>query len=219
MRALLAFLALSITLAAAPARAELRGKVYLITNPEAAPSEWRRRPLPGAFVAVSWTVVIPGPGHAVDSCRYREIARTDDNGEFVVEGPNFLTAAMADASYEAYSPGLDWVEPYPRARTDPKDITMALSRRSPAERLSNIALRTDPGCSTATLRDPRALLVPYLRALVDEAKTLNVDSERGRMDVRSLETALRRATGGDRPQPLRVIVVPPSAGSASPQPR
>ncbi len=218
-RVLAAALAAAMGLAVASARAELRGKVYLLVNPQAPRGEWQRRPLPGAFVAVSWTVTVPAPGHAVDSCRYSELARTDDNGEFVMEGPNFLTAGIADAAYYAYSPGLEPVTfPYPGSPISPKDITMALSARTPENRLSQISLFTDPGCRPGTLHDPRSLLVAYLRGVLDEAKTLKVDTERGRLDVQSIETALRRASGGDRPQPLRVVPRPASLQSNAPRP-
>ncbi len=219
VRALAAALAAMLGLGVATAHAELRGKVYLLVNPQAPRDEWQRRPLPGVFVTVSWTVTVPAPAHAVDSCRYSELARTDDNGEFVMGGPNFLTARLADAAYYAYSPGLEPVNfPYPGSPISPKDITLALSARTPENRLSHIALFADPGCLPGTLHDPRSLLVPYLRGVLDEAKNLKVDTERGRRDVQSIETALRRASGDERPQPLRVVPRPASSQSASPRP-
>ncbi|HYX65480.1 MAG TPA: hypothetical protein VE935_14785 [Burkholderiales bacterium] len=218
-RMLAVALATVIGLASAAACAELRGKVYLLVNPQAPRGEWQRRPLPGAFVAVSWTVIVPAPGHAVDSCRYSELARSDDKGEYVMEGPNFLTAAVADTAYYAYSPGFDPVSfPYPGSPISPKDITLTFSTRTPEERLSHIGGFTDPGCTPETLHDPRSLRVPYLRALLDEAKTLNVDTERGRRDVAYIEAVLRRATGQERPQRPRVVVVPGASEAANPQP-
>lgn len=216
-RALAAGLATLMGLAIAPAHAELRGKVYLLVNPQAPRGEWQRRPLPGAFVTVRWTVTVPAPGHAVDSCRYSELARTDDKGEFVMAGPNFLTAGIADTSYYAYSPGLEPVNfPYPGSPISATDITMAFSTRTPENRLSHLSLfsDSDPGCGT--LHDPHSLRIPYLRAVLDEAKTLNVDTERGRRDVQSIEAALRRASGGDRPVRLRAVPAPANAESAAP---
>jgi len=117
----LAVLLLSI----APAHAEQRGKVYFLVNPQAPRAEWQRRPLPGAFVAVNWTVRIPAPAHAVATSRYSELARTDEAGEYVMEGPNVFTATLGDPAYYVYSPGLESIAfPYPGSEISPKDITV-----------------------------------------------------------------------------------------------
>ena len=203
------WVALASSLLIAAAHAEQRGKVYFLVNRDAPRAEWERRPLPGAFVVLRWTVVIPAPGHAVDSCRYAELARTDEAGEYVMEGPNPITASLADASYFVYSPGVEPIAfPYGGSPMSPRDITMALSTRTPEERLSNISYYTAPGCWDKKLGDPRALLLPYLRAVLDEAKTLKVDSPRGQADLAHIEAVLRTASGLDRPQPLRVAPAP-----------
>lgn len=197
-----------LLIGAAPAKAEPRGKVYFLVNPQAPREQWERRPLPGAFVTLSWTMTIPAPAHAVSSCRYSELARTDANGEYVMEGPNPVTAHLADASYWAYSPGLEPVPfPYGGSAMLPKDITMTFSTRSAEERLSHLSLATRPGCGGDDLRDPQALYLPYLRALLDEARTLKVDSAVGQREVQYIEAVLRHASGGDQPQPLRVVPV------------
>lgn len=208
---------LLVALEADPARAELRGKVYLLVNSQAPRSQWQRVPLPQAFVEVDWSVTVPAPAHAVTTCRYSELARSNENGEYVMEGPNFLTASLAHTSYVAYSPGLEPIQfPYGGSPTTPQDITMAPTTRAPAERLSHIALFAEPGCPDTNLRDPGGLLLPYLRNVLDEAKALNVDSERARRDVEHIEAVLKRASGEDKPGPLRVEIAPSSIQGASP---
>src|SRR5512144_3079459 len=91
-RGILAGLLASFALAMPQAHAEFRGKVHMLVNPEAAGDEWRRVPLSGAYIAVFWTVTVPAPAHATSSCRYSEFARSDEKGEYVMEGPNFITA-------------------------------------------------------------------------------------------------------------------------------
>jgi len=195
-----------LTVGVVPAGAVERGAVHLLFNPQAPREEWQRRPLPGAFVALSWTILIPGPGHAVDKCLYSELAQTDSHGEYVMEGPNPLTGALADAAYFAYSPGLEPVAfPYPGSRVTPKDITMTFSTRSAEERLAQLALSATPGCFQQKLADPRGLLAPYLRALLDEARGLASRSPTGRADVEHLEAALRRVTDPGGPKVLRVV--------------
>jgi len=201
-----------LVLGIAPVHAEQGGKVYLLVNPQAPRAEWERRPLPGAYVAVSWSVTIPAPAHAVDSCRYSELARTDEKGEYVMEGPNPITAGLAHSAYSIYSPGLEPV-PFPAGGSEmlPKDITMTFSTRTPEDRLSRLSMATHPGCGGGELSDPRSLFLPYLRALLEEAKALKVETDRGRSDVRSIEATLRRATGDDRP-PQKMRVVPLQGG-------
>ena len=186
--------ALASNLLIVPAHAEQRGKVYFLVNPDAPRADWQRRPLPGAFVALSWTVVIPAPAHAVDSCRYSELARTDEAGEYVMEGPNPVTAGLGHVSYYAYSPGLEPIAfPYGGSPMSAQDITMTFSKRTPEGRLSQISLFTDPGCGDRKLSDPKALFVPYLRALLDEAQGLKVDSPSGRQGVDHIQAVLRAA--------------------------
>ena len=205
---MLAVIAITLLLGAGPAHAEQRGKVYFLVNPQAPREQWERRPLPGAFVALSWTVTIPAPAHAVSTCRYSELARTNANGEYVMEGPNPVTAHLADAAYAAYSPGLQPVPfPYGGSPMSAKEITMTFSTRSAESRLSQLSLFTSPGCGDGDLRDPHALLVPYLRALLDEARGLKVDSPVGQREVQHIEAVLRHASGDDRPRPLRVVPV------------
>jgi hypothetical protein len=220
MKALLLAGVAVLVMGIAPAQAEYRGNVYLLVNPQAPREKWERRPLPGAFVAVSWTMVIPAPGHAVDKCLYVELARTDDNGEYVMEGPNPVAAGLADAGYRAYSPGLEAIAfPYPGSRMSPKEITMAFSTRDADGRLSQLALFTDPGCPDTKLDDPRALLVPYLGALLDEAKSLKVDSPLAQRDVAQIQAALRSAAGLDRAEPMRAVPVQGRVESAAPAAR
>jgi hypothetical protein len=164
-------LAVSSLLHTAPAAAAPHGKVWLLVNPQAAREDWQRRPLSGAFVVLDWTVTVPGPGSAVAYCRYSELARTNDQGEYEMEGPNLLTALAADVSFFAYSPGLEVIAfRYPGSRMLPQDITMTMSTRTAQQRLSWLAQVSRPGCPAPEPSDPRALFVPYLRALLDEAK-------------------------------------------------
>ncbi len=213
---LLAVLALGMT----HAHAELRGTVHKVVNPQAPRAEWRRVPMPHAYVTVEWSVTIPAPGHAITSCRYSELARTDEKGEYVMAGPNFVTAGIADTRYAVYAPGLRWINfPHEGSPITPKDITLAPSRRSPEDRLSSLSANTAPGCGDPELSDPRGLIVPYLRAMLDEAKALKVDTPRGRDDVAHIESALRRASGLDKPQPLRAVPVPAPGAVQSATPK
>jgi len=203
--------------ALAPAHGEQRGRVFFLVNPQAPREEWQRRPLPGAFVALSWTILIPGPGHAVDKCVYSELARTDELGEWVMEGPNALSAALADAAYRAYSPGLELVAfPYGGSLMSPKELTMTFSTRDPQTRLSQLASSTDPGCWGAKLSDPGALFVPYVRALLEEAQAINSGSPRSRGDVEHIQAVLRRATEPSGPKTVRVVPLQGGIDAASP---
>ena len=198
-----------LALAMPQARAELSGKVHMLVNPEAPRADWRRVPLPGAYIAVFWSVTVPAPAHAITTCRYSEFARSDEKGEYVMEGPNFLTSALAEPSFLVYSPGLEPINfPYGGSLQSEKDITMARSTLSPQERLSRIASYTDPHCPVTKLNDPRGLLEVYHRALLDEARSLRVESPRGRIDLRHLEAAARSASGLDKPEPVRAVILP-----------
>lgn len=215
-RVLIGFL-VGLALAMPQARAELRGKVGMLVNPEAPRADWRRVPLPGAYIAVFWSITVPAPAHAITTCRYSEFARSDENGEYVMEGPNFVTAALAESSFLVYSPGLEPINfPYGGSLQSEKDITMAKSALPPQERLSRIAGYTDPHCPDTKLNDPRSLLETYHRALLEEARSLQVESPRGRIDLQQLEAAARRASGLNKPGPVRAVIVPsPGAAQSS----
>jgi hypothetical protein len=219
-RALAALLA-GLALAIPQARAELRGKVHMLVNPDAPRTEWRRVPLPGAYIAVFWSVTVPAPAHAVTTCRYSEFARSDEKGEYVMEGPNFVTAAVAHTWFLVYSPGAEQVNfPYGGTPQTAVDITMTKSTLAPPERLSRIWGYTDPHCPDTKLNDPHNLLDAYHRILLEEARSLQVETPMGQRELRGIEAAARRASGADKRGPVRVIVAP-SSGSmqrASPPP-
>ncbi len=203
MKRVLVSLLVGLALAVPQARAELRGTVHLLVNPEAPRAEWRRVPLLGAYIAVFWSVTVPAPAHAIYTCRYSEFARSDEMGEYVMEGPNFITTGLADTSFQVYSPGLEPINfPAGGSLQSAKDITMAKSTLAPDERLSPIAYYTDPHCPDTKLNDPRGLL--------DEARSLQVESPLGRRELRSIEAAVKRSSGLDKPGPVRVMVLPPS---------
>lgn len=219
-RVLVGFL-VGLALAMPQARAELRGKVHMLANPEAPRADWRRVPLPGAYIAVFWSVTVPAPAHAITTCRYSEFARSDENGEYVMQGPDFVTAALAESSFLVYSPGLDPINfPYGGSLQSEKDITMSRSTLPAQERLSRIAGYTDPHCPDTKLNDPHSLLEAYHRALLDEARSLQVESPRGRVDLQHLEAAARRASGLDKPGPVRAVILPSPGAiqSSSPLP-
>jgi hypothetical protein len=211
MKRFLAGFAVGVLLAAAPAQAELRGKVYVAVNPDAPRTEWRRVPLPGAFVIVDWTVTIAAPAHAVTSCRYSEIARTDTQGDYVMDGPNFVTASLARTGFSVYATGLEPVNfPGGGSPATPQDITMTWSKVPASQRLSRLSAGVDPGCGSLERKvsDPRGVLGAYLQALLDEAKMLPADSQLAREHLRSIEAAVRRNAGLDKPGPLRAVIVP-----------
>jgi hypothetical protein len=217
-RVLVGFL-VGLALAMPQARAELRGKVQMLVNPEAPRADWRRVPLPGAYIAVFWSVTIPAPAHAITTCRYSEFARSDEKGEYAMEGPNFVTAGIAETRFLVYSPGLEPVNfPYGGSLQSEKDITMARSTLSPQERLSRIAGYTDPHCPDTKLNDPRSLLEAYHRALLDEARVLQVESPRGHIDLQHLEAAARRASGLDKPGSVRTVILPSPGATQSSSP-
>jgi hypothetical protein len=201
----------ALALAMPPARAELRGKVHRLVNPEAPRLEWRRVPLPGAYIAVFWSITVPAPAHAISSCRYSEFARSDDRGEYIMEGPNFVTAGLAQTSFLVYSPGLEPINfPYGGSVQSAKDITMAKSTLAPGERLSRVAGYTDPHCPDTKLNDPRRLLDAFHRGLLDEARSLQVESDEGRRHLQSIEAAARKVSGLDEPGAIRAVIMPSS---------
>lgn len=204
-----ASLLLGFALAMPPAHADLRGKVHMLVNPEAPRAEWRRVPLPGAYIAVFWSVTVPAPAHAITTCRYSEFARSDEKGEYVMEGPNFVTAALARPSFLVYSQGMEPINfPYGGSLQSARDITMARSALTPAERLSRIVGYTDPHCLDTRLNDPGGLLGAYYRSLLEEASSLNVESSEGRSNLRSIQAAARRASDSDKPGPMRAVIRP-----------
>lgn len=218
VKRVLASLLAGLALAVPQARADWRGSVHLLVNAEAPRADWRRVPLPGAYIAVYWYVTVPAPAHAITTCRYSEFARSDDKGEYVMEGPNFITAGLAHTSFLVYSPGLELVNfPAGGSLLSAKDITMARSTLAPPARLSRIAGYADPHCPDTKLDDPRVLLNAYYRVLLDEARSLEVDTPRGRIDLQSIEAAARRASGLDKPGPIRAVIVP-SAGAIQSNP-
>ena len=215
----LACLLVGLALAMPPARAEFRGKVHMLVNPEAPRADWRRIPLAGAYVAVFWSITIPAPAHAITTCRYSELARSNDKGDYVMEGPNLITAHLAHISYLVYSPGLEPINfPYGGSLQTAQDITMALSKLSPDERLSRISGYTDPQCPDKALSDPHHLLDAFHRGLLDEARTLKVESDLGRRELEGIEAAVRRSSGLDRPGPIRAVIVPSTGAIQSSPP-
>jgi hypothetical protein len=219
MRKLLAVMLAGVLLAAAPAHAEVRGKVQLVTNPDAPRADWLRRPLAGAFVVGEWSITIAAPAHAVTTCRYSEIARSDERGEYVMEGPNIFTASLAHSSFSVYSTGLQQIDlPFGRSQAGAHDITMTWSKLAPAERLSGISMWSEPGCPTleSEIKDPHRVLNAYHQAILDEARTLNVDTERGRRDVAHIEAVIRNAADLDKPgRPLRAVIGNPAGAIQS----
>jgi hypothetical protein len=203
-----ALVAAAILLLSRPALAEVRGVVYEVLNPEAPRAEWRRQPLPSAYVSLRWDITIPAPAHATTSCRYAEIARTDAKGEYIMDGPNFITAGLASPRYSVHAAGRERVNfPYPGSRETPADITMTKSSRQPEERLSQLFLISNTGCFDRKLNDPGGVLRSYLESLVEEARALNVDSPQGRNMLRSLEASAKGPGPSDR-APIRVEAAP-----------
>ena len=207
-----------LALAMPQARGELRGVVHKLLNPEAPRAEWRRAPLPGAYVAVYWYITVPAPAHALSLCRYSELARSDEKGEYVMEGPNIITAALSETSFLVYSPGLQWISyPYGGSLRSAQDITMTRSTLAPHERLSSIAGYTNPDCPHSKLNDPRVLLDSYHSTILDEARSLQVESPLGRIELRSIEAAARNASALGQPGPIRAVITPsPGAIQSNP---
>ena len=137
-----------------------------------------------------------------------------------MEGPNFVTAALAEPSFLVYSPGLEPVNfPYGGSPQSARDITMAKSQLAAEERLSRIFGYTDPHCSETKIHDPHGLLDAYHRSLLDEANSLPVQSRQGHNELQSIKAAARRASGLDKPGPVRAVVGPsPAIESSSPPP-
>jgi len=203
----------ALAFATTQAQADYRGEVHVLVNPDAPSQEWRRVPLAGAYVAITWTVVIPMPAHAIDSCRYSELARTDERGQYVMEGPNPYTAFLAETSFMAHAPGLDTINfPAPGSLQVPKDITMARTTLAPEARLSRLANYTYLSCSNRTLTDPHALRPGFNRKLLDEATKLGVNSQQGRYELQTIEAAVRGPIV-PTPESERAVVVMPRSNA------
>lgn len=169
------------------ALAEVRGVVYELANPNAPRDEWRRKPLPNAYVILSWSTRLPGPGHPIITCKHNEIARSDDRGRYVIEGPGLLTSAATKPRLLVYAPGMDRVDwPFAQRPEALKDISMARSTHSDEERLGLLLLFDSPGCFGQEMHDPKGVLRAYREALAAEAKALRPATDAGRRIQQSL---------------------------------
>jgi hypothetical protein len=216
IRSTLVAAALAALLASHPALAEVRGMVYELANPTARRDEWQRKPLAGAYVVISWSITIPAPAHATSTCRHSEIARSNDKGEYVMEGPGLVTEGLARTSWFVYAPGMDRVDwPWAERPEALKDISMAKSTLSPDERLSRLANFGYPGCHSREIHDPRGVLKAYHEALAAEARAFSPNTTAGRSILQSLES--RAKNFGIPPTPdgtvLRIEAAPVDRGS------
>jgi hypothetical protein len=190
----LAAAALAALLPALPVLAEVRGVVHEVVNPESPRAEWRRQPVAGAYVAMTWSVVAPAPAHATDSCRHAEIARTDANGQYAMQGPGFITAGLAKPRVLAHLPGREQVAfPYPGSPSSPADITLGRPARSADDRLQILLMLENPGCSGREVSDPQGILKAYFESLAGEADALRPETEAGRNTQRYLQARAKRA--------------------------
>lgn len=205
LRRLASLAIVGVLLAGMQARAEVRGKVERVENPEARREQWRRSPVADAYVTMWWTITIPSPAHATSSCRYQEVARTDEKGEFVIDGPNFITAGMARSGYIVYARGLEELRhPY---GPGPKEIVMATSKRTPEERADFLRFLLDPPCAGRALNAPQGVIEGYHRIVTEEASAIQLPPK---------PPPARPATWLDTPRPAavaprpdaKVIVVP-----------
>lgn len=202
---LAAWIASAAMLPAAPTAAEVSGTVEELVNPQAPHTEWRRQPVPDAYVVMTWTVTIPAPAHATSSCRYSEIARADRNGRYSLEGPNPLTAGFARSSGFAYSPGLDH---FPGSDPRSKDFILVKSARTSEQRLGTLSVIARPGCFDKKIHDPKGLLKTYLQSLLTEGRALNVQTREGKISMAELQSAVNQGDPAERPAPGPVKVVP-----------
>jgi hypothetical protein len=186
-------LALAAALLPASAGAELRGIVQEVVNPESPRAEWRRQPVAGAYVAMTWSVVVPAPAHATESCRHAEIARTDASGQYVIQGPSFITAGLAKPRVLAYLPGREQIAfPYPGSLSSPADITLGKPARSADDRLQMLLMLETPGCSGLEVSDPQRILKAYYESLAGEADALRPETDAGRNTQRYLQARAKR---------------------------
>jgi hypothetical protein len=193
LRNRLAAAALAVLLHALPAFAEVRGVVQEVVNPDSPRADWRRQPVAGAYVALTWSVVVPAPAHATESCRHAEIARTDANGQYVMQGPGFITAGLATPRVLAYLPGREQIAfPYPGSLSAAADITLGRPARSADERLQILLMLENPGCSAVDVSDPQRILKAYYESLAEEATALRPETDAGRNTQRYLQTRAKR---------------------------
>jgi hypothetical protein len=192
-----------------PALAGVHGVVYELANPKAPRDEWQRKPLANAYVVISWSITIPAPAHATSSCRHIEIARSNEKGEYVMDGPWFPTSALAHANLLAYAPGMDRVDwPWIERPEALKEISMARSERSADERLSTLMVLDGLSwsCYGQEIHDPQGVLKAYREALAAEGRTLNPVTQSGRSIQSSLEARIKPVPPPGTP--MRVEVVP-----------
>ena len=193
---------LAILLPLGPAFAEVRGVAYELANPKAPRAEWQRKPLANAYVVMTWWITVPAPGHATSSCLHAEIARSNDKGEYVVEGPNLLAAGVARASFVAYAPGMDRVDwPFAGRPEALREISLARSAASPDDRLMMMIIYDQAGCSGREMHDPRNLMGAYREALADEAKALEPVTYGGK----NMRQSLQARGHPQKPPELRIV--------------
>jgi hypothetical protein len=207
---LLAAATLTVLQPASPAKAEVSGMVHELSNPKAPRSEWQRKPLANAYVVITWWITVPAPGHATSSCLHAEIARSNANGEYVIEGPGLLTGGVARASLMAYAPGMDRVDWPLAGRPEAlREVSLARSTAAPDERLSLMLIYDMAGCSNREMHDPRGLMRAYREALAAEAKALQPSTDAGKRIQQSLRARaepppppeIRVLRGEDAPRP------------------
>lgn len=207
-----ACLALAAMLPAHASRAEVTGTVHELVNPDAPREAWVRKPLPDAYVVLTWTITIPAPGHATTTCRHAEIARTDRDGRYAMEGPGFVTAGLADTRALVYAPGRDRLSfPHPGSPVSGNDFTVAKSARSPEARLTSLSGYASPGCGgwERPVHDPGGLMKTYLESLLAEARTLNVDTLAGKNALAHIAAAVKYSDPANRaPPPMKVVPMP-----------
>lgn len=178
--------------------------VYELANPKAPRDEWQRKPLANAYIAISWTIITPGLGHATTSCLHMEIARSNEKGEYVMEGPSFLTSAAARTGLMAHAQGMERVDwPFAERPAALKEIWMAKSTRSADERLAFLMLFDSPGCSGREMHDPQGVLRAYQEALAAEAKALTPLTQAGRNAQSVLVARVKPPPG-----PMRIEAAP-----------
>lgn len=210
MTARKALAAAAFLLLSRPAFADLQGAIYDLANPQAPRADWQRKPLANAYIVISWSVTIPAPAHATSYCRHVEIARSNDKGEYRLEGAMLGRGTLM----AAYAPGLarvDW--PWAERPQALKEISMAKSTQSADERISQLMFFGDPGCLGVEIHDPQGVLGAYYAALVAEARTLTPTSQSGRESLRMLEAKAKNqglvpVPPGAVPAPARIEAAP-----------
>jgi hypothetical protein len=210
-----ALFAAALLLLSQPAFADLRGMIYELANPQAPYKEWQRKPLADAYVVISWSVSIPAPGHSPSYCKHIEIARSNDKGEYTLEGPGLSIGMLGHATLmTAYSPGLqrfDW--PWAERPEALKEISMVTLTKTADERLSQLGFFGEPGCSGVEMHDPKGVLPAYYAVLVEEAKALKPTSQAATENLRMLEAKAKSpgpalVPAGAVPVPARIEAAP-----------